>query len=107
VVALYFACRHHRTPWYAKALAIVVVGYAISPIDLIPDFIPVIGYLDDLVLLPIGVVVVRALVPAEVMVESREKARQLQVKPQSRIGAAVIVLVWLVLGAAVLWWWVR
>src|ERR687897_1851748 len=81
VYALYFACRDPRVPWYAKALAIGLVGYAFSPIDLIPDFIPVLGFLDELVILPLGVMAVRAMVPPGVMDECREKARQLQGKP--------------------------
>jgi uncharacterized membrane protein YkvA (DUF1232 family) len=104
VYALYFACRDRRVPWYAKALAIGIVAYAFSPIDLIPDFIPVLGYLDDLVLIPLGVMAVRAMVPPEVMAECRAKAVQLQGKPKTWIGAAAIVAIWLgVSGAAIYW----
>jgi uncharacterized membrane protein YkvA (DUF1232 family) len=74
VYALYFACRDPRMPWYAKALAVGIVGYALSPIDLIPDFIPVLGYLDELVLLPLGIMAVRAMIPDEVLAECRERA---------------------------------
>jgi uncharacterized membrane protein YkvA (DUF1232 family) len=74
VHALYLAARDPRTPWYVKALALCVAGYALSPIDLIPDFIPVIGYLDDLVIVPIGILAVVKLIPAEVMIESRAAA---------------------------------
>ena len=73
--ALFLAVRHPRTPWYAKALALVVLGYALSPIDLIPDFLPVLGQLDDLLLIPAGLALVRRLIPASVLAECREKAR--------------------------------
>lgn len=101
VYALYFACRDPRVPWYVKALAVVIVGYALSPIDLIPDFIPVLGYLDDLVLIPLGVVVVRALVPAAVLDDCRARAARMEGKPTNRVAAAFIVAVWLSLAAAV------
>ena len=73
-IALYGACRDPRTPWYARALGIAVTAYALSPIDLIPDFIPVLGLLDDLVILPLGVLAVRALIPEEVLAEHRARA---------------------------------
>src|SRR5688572_5779949 len=88
--ALYFACRDPRVPWYAKALAAVVVAYAFSPIDLIPDFIPVIGYLDDIVLIPLGVLAVRAMIPADVLAECRDRATRLESAPTSWLAAAVI-----------------
>jgi uncharacterized membrane protein YkvA (DUF1232 family) len=104
VYALYFACRDARVPWYAKALAVGLVAYALSPIDLIPDFIPVIGLLDELVLLPLGVMAVRAMVPDNVMADCRTKAAELETKPSSWMGAALIVSIWLALAlAAVLW----
>ena len=104
VYALYFACRDPRVPWYAKALAVAIVGYAFSPIDLIPDFIPVLGYLDELVLLPLGVMAVRALVPPEVMGECRAKAVQLEGKPRNWIAAAVIVTIWIAIAVAGFLW---
>jgi uncharacterized membrane protein YkvA (DUF1232 family) len=104
VHALYFACRDPRVPWYAKALAAVVVGYAFSPIDLIPDFIPVVGYLDDLVLIPLGVIAVRALVPAPVLEECRARAERLEARPTNRVAAAVVVAIWLALAAAAIYW---
>jgi len=94
-LALYIACRDPRTPWYAKALAGLVVAYALSPIDLIPDFVPVLGYLDDLVIVPAGIVLVVRLVPAAVMQEAREKAARMAARPTSRAGAAIVVGVWL------------
>ncbi len=73
---LYHACRDPRSPWYAKALGMAVVAYALSPIDLIPDFIPVLGWLDDLVIVPLGLLAVRAMIPAEVLAEYRERAQR-------------------------------
>jgi uncharacterized membrane protein YkvA (DUF1232 family) len=95
--ALYLACRDPRTPWYARALAAAVVAYAFSPIDLIPDPIPVLGYLDDLVLLPVGVLLVLRLIPPAVMSECRERARMGLAggAPASRWTAAIIVAIWL------------
>jgi uncharacterized membrane protein YkvA (DUF1232 family) len=106
VYALYLAYRDPRTPWYAKIVAACVVGYAFSPIDLIPDFIPVLGYLDDLLLLPLGVLLAIRLVPAQVMSESRARASELLSlgKPVNRLAALVIVAVWLALVALAVWW---
>ena len=97
--ALYLAGKDPRVPWFAKALAVAVVAYAFSPIDLIPDFIPILGYLDDLLLVPLGVALVLRLVPPEVMAECRKKARDAtaQGKPVNRWAAAVIVAIWLLL----------
>lgn len=104
VFALYFACRDPRVPWYAKALAVGVVAYAFSPIDLIPDFIPVLGYLDELILLPVGVLAVRAMVPPDVMAECRARAKELEAKPRNWIAAAVIVAIWVsITVTAILW----
>ena len=82
-VAVYFAARDPRTPWFATALALVVAAYALSPIDLIPDFIPVLGYLDDLLLVPLGLMLVIRLLPPAVLAESREKASALGVRPMA------------------------
>ena len=105
--ALYLACRDPRVPWYAKALAAAVVAYALSPIDLIPDFIPVLGYLDDLVLVPLGLALVLRLIPAPVMAECRREASARLAagsgRPHSWIGAAVIVAVWLLLAGLAVW----
>lgn len=102
VYALYLACRDPRTPWHAKALAAGVVAYAFSPIDLIPDFIPVLGYLDELVLLPLGVLLVRRMIPGPVMADCRARAQEAfrHGRPVSRSGAVMIVGVWLVLALA-------
>ena len=97
---LLLACRDMRTPWYAKLMATVVVAYAFSPIDLIPDFIPVLGLLDDLVLIPLGVLLVRRLVPAQVMDDCRVRAESAfeQGKPVNWAAAVVIVVVWIASG---------
>ncbi len=99
--ALYLAARHPDTPWYAKLLAAAIAAYAFSPIDLIPDFIPVVGYLDDLVLIPLGIALAIKLVPPPVLAECRARAREAMTdgKPVSRVAAAVVVIVWLALAA--------
>ena len=105
-LAIYLACKDSRVPWYARALAAVVVAYALSPIDLIPDIIPVIGYLDDLILVPLGIALVLRMIPPDVLAECREKAEtaMTQTTPTSRIAAVVVVLLWLLLGIlAVIW----
>jgi uncharacterized membrane protein YkvA (DUF1232 family) len=104
--AIYLASRDPRTPSYAKAAALVVAGYALSPIDLIPDFIPVLGYLDELVLLPLGIALVVKMIPAELMAEYRSAAETLGNKPVSRAAAAIIAVIWAaaILGAASLAW---
>lgn len=109
VYALYVACRDPRVPWYAKALAAVVVAYALSPIDLIPDFIPVLGYLDDLVLIPLGVLAVRAMISTEIMDDCRRRAAAAlgHGKPTSRGGLAIVLGIWVALAAAGVWLAVR
>ncbi len=97
--ALYLAYRDPRTPWYARVFTAIVVGYAFSPIDLIPDFIPVLGYVDDLVLVPLGIWLALKLIPPEVMAESRARAQESLAngKPVNRAAAVVIVAIWLLL----------
>jgi uncharacterized membrane protein YkvA (DUF1232 family) len=109
VHALSLATRDPRVPWYAKALAACVVAYAFSPIDLVPDFIPVLGYLDDLVLIPLGVLAVRRMVPAAVLDDCRARARaaMAQGEPVSWTAAAVIVAIWLALAVAAALWLMR
>ena len=102
IVALHLAARHPRTPWHAKAAALLVAAYALSPIDLIPDFIPVLGYLDDLILVPLGIWLVVRLVPPDVMAECRAAASE-AARPRSRAGAAAIVGLW-VAGALLAAW---
>lgn len=108
-VTLWFACKHPGTPWYAKALGVFVVAYALSPIDLIPDFIPVLGYVDDVLLLPGLIWLAIRLTPAPVLAECRLKGdkwmAQEGAKPRSLWGAGVILLLWALL-AWLLWsWW--
>ena len=103
--ALYLACRDPRTPWYAKLLAASFVAYAVSPIDLIPDFIPVLGILDDLVIVPLGAALAIKMVPKEVMAECREKARnsmEINASKRTRYLVAVIVIaIWCIMLAFV------
>ena len=105
-MTLWFCCRHPDMPWLPKILAFVVVGYFLSPIDLIPDFIPVIGYLDDLILVPIGIYLTLKLVPQHVIDECRVKARvwiaAQRPNPKSTIAAVVIMILW-TLFFSVLW----
>lgn len=103
VVALYFAARDPRVPWYAKLVAAAVAAYALSPIDLIPDFIPVLGYLDDLIILPLGIVLAVKLIDPSIMEEHRSAALALEGKPRSRVAAAVIIGVWLVSLILIIW----
>jgi uncharacterized membrane protein YkvA (DUF1232 family) len=97
--ALYLAYRDKRTPWYARIWAALVLAYAFSPIDLIPDFVPVLGYLDDVILVPAGIALALKMIPPRVMTEAREKAAQEAWgrSPLRVVGAAVIVLIWLLL----------
>lgn len=94
VHAVWLAARDPRTPLLAKVLALIVAAYAVSPIDLIPDFIPIIGYLDDLIIVPLGIMLVVRLIPAEVMREHRETAAQASRRPVSRITAGVFIVIW-------------
>nr|WP_306263371.1 YkvA family protein [Pararhizobium sp. IMCC3301] len=104
VIALYIAVKDTRTPLLAKLIAVSVVGYALSPIDLIPDFIPVVGYLDDLLIVPLGIVLAVRLIPPELMSEFRTLAKQHEQLPASRTGAIVVIGIWVV-GATVFGWW--
>lgn len=103
VVALWIAARDPRVPWYAKVAAGLVAAYALSPIDLIPDFVPVLGYLDDLLIVPLGIFLVVKLVPAELMAEFRQQAARSE-KPTSYVGLAIIATAWVAGGAAIVWW---
>ena len=95
VHAIWLAGRDPRTPWLAKALALAVAAYAISPIDLIPDFIPIIGYLDDLIILPLGIILVIRLIPPELMAEHRLAAVASPERPVSRIAAYFVITIWI------------
>ena len=103
VVALWIAARDPRVPWHAKLVAGAVAAYALSPIDLIPDFIPVVGYLDDLIIVPLGILLAIRMVPIDLMQEFCKDADRRQGRPKSFIGIAGIVTIWLV-GAAWLVW---
>lgn len=104
--ALYLAARDHRTPWYAKLLVAGIVAYAFSPIDLIPDFVPVLGYLDDLILIPMGIALAIKLLPHSVLAECRVRANETIQNgiPVSRVAGAVIVVIWLVSAALCTVW---
>jgi len=106
IYALHLAARDPRTPWYAKLFVAGIVAYALSPIDLIPDFIPVLGYLDDLVLIPLGIAFALKLVPPQVLEECRARAQESvrNKKPVSRIAAAVIIAIWLTIAALCIIW---
>ncbi|OZB98817.1 YkvA family protein [Paenibacillus sp. XY044] len=104
VFVLYFAYRDKRSPWYAKLFSMCVVAYAFSPIDLIPDFIPVIGYADDLILIPLGVLAAIKMMPEEVIEDSKKKAdiRMKQGKPANWVAGGIIIILWTAVIAAVL-----
>jgi uncharacterized membrane protein YkvA (DUF1232 family) len=110
-VTLWFAGRHAGTPWYAKALGVFVVAYALSPIDLIPDFIPVLGYVDDMLLLPLLILLAIRLLPPQVLADCRSQAdawiETNGSRPSSRLGAVLIVALWVVVSAATWLWLVQ
>ena len=106
--AVWLAARDPRTPWYAKVLGVAVAAYALSPIDLIPDFIPVLGLLDDLLIVPLGLWLTLKLIPPEVMATHRAAAEAAADRPVSRVAAAVVIFVWIGLaGSAGLWLFTR
>ena len=101
VYALYLAYKDPRVPWYARAFAVVVVGYAFSPIDLIPDPIPVLGYLDDLVIILLALAI--RMIPPQILAKCREEARDAKDRPVSKMAAMVVVAVWISLAALAVW----
>jgi uncharacterized membrane protein YkvA (DUF1232 family) len=103
VVALYIAARDPRVPWYVKLAAAAIAAYALSPIDLIPDFIPVLGYIDEVILLPVAIALVIKMIPAPLMAEFRDEAQRRAERPTSRAGALVIVAIWVAALALTLW----
>jgi uncharacterized membrane protein YkvA (DUF1232 family) len=107
--ALYLAAKHPQTPWYAKLLVAGIVAYALSPIDLIPDFIPILGYLDELVLLPLGIALALRLIPPPVLAECRARAQDVlrAGKPVSRTAAAVIIAIWIAVAVVLGVWLYR
>ncbi len=108
-LGLYLAARDPRTPWYAKLIVAAVVAYALSPIDLIPDFIPIIGYLDDLILVPLGIALAIRLIPRSVLVDCRSRAHVAfqSGEPVSRMAAIVVISIWLLAGGIMTWWLYR
>jgi uncharacterized membrane protein YkvA (DUF1232 family) len=103
VVALWLAARDPRVPWYAKLAAAAVAACALSPIDLIPDFIPVLGYLDDLVIVPLGILLAVRLIPPQLMADFRAEASRRETRPRSLAAAGIIAAIWAVLLLAFLW----
>ena len=103
VHALWLAARDPRTPWYARAFALAIAAYALSPIDLIPDFIPVLGYLDEVILLPVALFLVIRMIPDPLMAEFREEAQRRAERPTSRVAAAVIIVFWIAAITLTLW----
>ena len=105
-LALWLAARHPGTPWYAKLLVAGIVAYALSPIDLIPDFVPVLGYLDDLILIPLGIVLAVRMIPRPILDECRAQAQEIMAsaRPVSRVAALVIVGIWLAAAALAAVW---
>jgi uncharacterized membrane protein YkvA (DUF1232 family) len=105
LVAIYLASKDPRTPWYARALVLCVIAYALSPIDIIPDFVPLFGLLDDLLLLPLGIYFAVKITPASVLTDCRQKAAAMDYKvPKSRIAAAVIISIWIAAAAALVFY---
>jgi uncharacterized membrane protein YkvA (DUF1232 family) len=94
---IYLAMKHNRTPWYAKALIFLVVLYALSPIDLIPDFIPVLGYLDDLILVPCGIALAIKFIPADIISECKDNNNVLFDTKEGIYGALIIIVIWITL----------
>ena len=107
--ALYLVARHPKTPWYAKLVVAGIVAYAFSPIDLIPDFVPVLGYLDDLILLPLGIALAIKMVPPSVLAECRTRAKELikTGNPVSRAAGTIIVIIWLAVAASIIMWAIK
>jgi uncharacterized membrane protein YkvA (DUF1232 family) len=103
VLTVYFAARDPRTPLFVRALAFIIAAYALSPIDLIPDFVPVLGYLDDLVLVPVGLILVIRFLPPDVLESSRAKAAGVSERPRNRTAAVVIVFFWMICASALVY----
>jgi len=104
VATLWIAARDSRTPLAAKLVAAAIAAYALSPIDLIPDFIPVLGYLDDLIVVPLGIMLAVRIIPSDLLAEFRTRALEMASRPASRIGLAIVFAFWIA-GAGVLFWW--
>lgn len=104
VMTLWIAARDPRTPLAAKVIAIVIAAYALSPIDLIPDFVPVLGYLDDIVIVPLGIMLAIRLIPMTLLEEFRSRAAEMIERPISRAGLAIIIAIWIAAAGSLLWW---
>ncbi|MBC8792761.1 MAG: hypothetical protein C6Y20_14255 [Tagaea sp. CACIAM 22H2] len=104
VMALWIAARDPRTPLAAKVVAGVIAAYALSPIDLIPDFVPVLGYLDDIIIVPLGVMLAIRLIPVALFEEFRGRAAEMMERPISRAGLAIIITIWIAVAGSLLWW---
>jgi len=105
VLVVYLAARDPRTPWALRLLALAVAAYALSPIDLVPDFIPVLGYLDDLLIVPLGLALVLRLLPPPVLLAARERAARMLARPRSWLAAALIIMLWVLLAVLLFAWW--
>lgn len=105
VLVVYLAARDPRTPWALRLLALAVAAYALSPIDLVPDFIPVLGYLDDLLIVPLGLALVLRLLQPPVLLAARERAARMLARPRSWLAAAIIVMLWVLLAVLLFAWW--
>ena len=105
VRVVYLAARDPRTPWALRLLALAVAAYALSPIDLVPDFIPVLGYLDDLLIVPLGLALVLRLLPPPVLLAARERAARMLARPRSWLAAALIIMLWVLLAVLLFAWW--
>ncbi|WP_312843202.1 YkvA family protein [Diaphorobacter nitroreducens] len=105
VLVVYLAARDPRTPWALRLLALAVAAYALSPIDLVPDFIPVLGYLDDLLIVPLGLALVLRLLPRPVLLAARERAARMLARPRSWLAAALIIMLWVLLAVLLFAWW--
>ncbi|MBV2218324.1 MAG: DUF1232 domain-containing protein [Diaphorobacter sp.] len=105
VLVVYLAARDPRTPWALRLLALAVAAYALSPIDLVPDFIPVLGYLDDLLIVPLGLALVLRLLPPPVLLAARERATRMLARPRSWLAAALIIMLWVLLAVLLFAWW--
>lgn len=105
VLVVYLAARDPRTPWALRLLALAVAAYALSPIDLVPDFIPVLGYLDDLLIVPLGLALVLRLLPPPVLLAARERAARMLARPRSWMAAALIIMLWVLLAVLLFAWW--
>ena len=99
--ALYLASRDPRTPWYVKLIAGLLVAYALSPIDLIPDFVPVLGYVDDLIIVPAGLLLIARLLPAEVLADARRQAQTEMDRPSYRWAALTVIAIWLLIAVVI------